>query len=134
MILHNNSTAARVTGKQYIDKNLKDMTTAVAPKKTYELVAIFFLIPALYIQSKWLNVFYGSGTSSPSARTSSYLGDFPDFFSVRSLAFLCLAFAVLAIVFASKSFNQPKVFWRVSSFIVVLIGSLITLLCLFQMI
>ena len=110
------------------------MSTAPAPKKTYELIAIIFLLPALYIQVKWLQVFYESNSLSPSARTSTFLDEFPSMIaSVRLIALLSLLFSVAAVVFASRSFNQPKIVWRVSSFIVVMIGSLIALLSIFQL-
>jgi hypothetical protein len=110
------------------------MSTHAAPKKTYELLAILCLLPALYIQVKWMQVFYGGGNMSPSARTSTFLEEFPSLIaSTRIIAFLSLAFAVVAIVLAQRSFNQPKMVWRISSFVVVLIAALIVLMSLFQM-
>ncbi len=109
------------------------MSTAPAPKKTYELIAIIFLLPALYLQYRWISIFSGSESTSPSARTARFMDIFPEVFSARSIVFICLAFAVLAVVFASKSFNQRKLVWRISSFMVVMLGSLIALLSLFQM-
>lgn len=110
------------------------MSTHKAPKKTYELLAILCLLPALYIQVKWLQVFYSSGNMSATARTSTFLEDFPSLIaSSRSIAFLSLLFAIVAIVLAQRSFNQPKMVWRISSFVVVLIAALIVLMSLFQM-
>jgi hypothetical protein len=109
------------------------MSTVAAPKKTYELIAIAFLIPALYIQLKWLQVFMSSGTLSAEARTSTFVDSFPIVSSARVIALISLAFSVLAIVYASRSFNQPKTFLRVSSFVVVFIGSITALLSIFEM-
>ncbi|WP_207496227.1 hypothetical protein [Aridibaculum aurantiacum] len=110
------------------------MSTAIAPKKTYELFAILCLLPALYIQLRWMMVFYSSGNLSPAARTSTFLDQFPGFLAnARLLAFVCLAFSIAAIAFAQRSFNQPKTFWRVSSFIVVFIAAIIAFLSIFQM-
>lgn len=104
-------------------------------KKTYELLSILFLLPAMYIQFIWLKEFYVSDSFSPATRTADFLGQFPDFLSsVRLIAFICLGFAIVSIYLASFSFKQPKLFWRISSFIIVMIASLIGLLCLFQMI
>jgi len=109
------------------------MKAAPTPKKTYELIAIILLLPALYIQIKWLQVFNDGSSLSPSARTERFLDTFPSMIaSGRLIALLSLIFAVAAVVFASRSFNQPKIAWRVSSLIVVLIGSLIALLSAFQ--
>ena len=110
------------------------MSTQVAPKKTFELLAILCLLPALYIQVKWMQIFYSSGNMSPTARTSTFLEGFPSLIATsRIIAFLSLAFAIVAIALAQRSFNQPKPFWRISSFIVVFIASLVVLLSLFQM-
>ena len=111
------------------------MSTKAAPKKTYELVAILFLLPALYIQVKWMQVFFGSARLSAEARTNTFLESFPSFMaSSRVIALLSLACAITAIVLAQRSFNQPKIFWRVSSFVVVLIAAIIVLMSLVQMI
>jgi hypothetical protein len=110
------------------------MSKVIAPKKTYELLAVIFLLPALFIQVKWLNIFYTSDSLSPTARTSAYLDEFPAMIaSSRIIALISLAFSVAAVIFASRSFNVPKAIWRISSFFVVMIGSLIVLLSLFQL-
>ena len=110
------------------------MSTHVAPKKTYELLAILCLLPALYIQVKWMQVFYSGGSMSASARTSTFLEEFPAFIaSTRLIAILSLLFAVVAIALAQRSFNQPKMVWRISSFVVVLVAALIVLMSLIQM-
>jgi hypothetical protein len=110
------------------------MPTISTPKKTYELIAIIFLLPALYIQAKWLQVFNDSSSLSPSARTSIFLDSFPSVIaSSKMIALLSLLFAVAAVVFASRSFNQRKMVWRISSFVVVMIGSLVALLSIFQL-
>jgi hypothetical protein len=109
-------------------------TATTTPKKTYELIAIIFLLPALYIQIKWLQVFNDSSSLSPSARTSTFLESFPSAIaSSKLIALLSLLFSVAAVVYASRSFNQTKIVWRISSFIVVLVGSLIALLSIFQL-
>ena len=109
------------------------MSTVAAPKKTYELIAIAFLIPALYIQVKWMMLFMGDSTLSPEARTSTFVESFPVISSAVFIALLSLTFSVLAIVFASRSFNQPKIAWRISSFVVVFIGAILALLSIVQM-
>ena len=94
------------------------MSTIAAPKKTYEVVAILLLLPALIIQLKYLNLLSNETT---------------DLSSNKMLVAISLICSVLAIVFASKSFNQTKMIWRISSFLIVFVGSLIALISIFQL-
>jgi uncharacterized membrane protein len=92
------------------------------------------LLPALFIELRWIIVSAAHPNASVASRESTFLEAFPSFFtSAKILLFICLVCSVAAVIFASRSFNQRKIVWRISSFVVVFIASIIALLSIFQM-
>jgi hypothetical protein len=109
------------------------MSTIAAPKKTYELVAFLCLLPALFIQMKWMKI-TANNSIAIDDRKRAFVELFPSFLaSAKLLMVISLVFALLAIILAGKSFNQKKVLWRISSFVIVLIAAAIVLFNIFQL-
>ena len=107
-------------------------STHKTPKKITAVVAIVFLLPALYIFGLWINVFRQDLT--PAQKITDFTGHFPSFMSdYRMIIYISMACCLAAIVLAAKSFKQHLVSLRVAMLLTVMIASLIFFVNLFQL-
>ncbi len=107
-------------------------TTKTTPRRIWLLVSILCLIPAALIISIWLRVI--NTTSNAEIRKGDFVSYFPaimqEGFIIKGVLVVC---CIAAIIFGSRSFNQPIVALRIISIITVLIAVLIALTALFSM-
>jgi hypothetical protein len=108
------------------------MSTKTPPRKIWLLASVLCLIPAALIFLIWIRVI--GSTSNPEIRKTEFLSYYPAFmqegFFIKGFTLLC---CIAAIIFGSRSFNQPIVALRILSIIIVLIAVLIALGVLFSM-
>ena len=107
-------------------------STHQVPKKISAIFAILFLLPALYIFGVWLKI-YRQEDLSIAQKNSLFTNSFPLHINdVKVIHYLCMAFAIVAIILAAKSFRQKKLFLRIIMMLTVLIGALIFFMNIFQ--
>lgn len=107
-------------------------STHKVPKKITAILAIVFLLPALYIFGLWMNVF--NQDISPSQKADEFTKHFhPLINDSRIVVYVSMAFCVIAIVLAAKSFKQPLVPLRIAMWLTVMIASLIFFMDIFQL-
>jgi hypothetical protein len=107
-------------------------STKTPPRKLWLFVSVLCLVPAVLIIGIWLRVM--NTTSNVEIRKGDFVSYFPAFmqegFIIKGLVLVC---CIAAIIFGSRSFNQPIVALRIISMITVLIAVLIALAALFSM-
>ncbi len=107
-------------------------STHKVPKKITAILAIVFLLPAVYIFGLWINVF--KQDISPAQKISSFTERFPGFLSdYKAILYISIALCVTAIILAAKSFKQPIIWLRVAMWLTVIIASLIFFMNVFQL-
>lgn len=106
-------------------------STHKIPKKLDAILAILFIIPPLYIYIIWVTV--ASDNNSQIQNVKAFTDHFPRFVSdVVTLAIISIICCIVALIFAAKSFKQPILFLRITSWLVVIIGAFLLFLNLFQ--
>jgi len=104
------------------------------PKKYMAIIALIFLLPALYIFSIWLKVWKGDYLNRP-RQVSAFLDHFPgQVQNLNGINYFTLACCLIAIILATKSFKQSHLSLRLITLFTVLGGILILLMTIFQMI
>ena len=107
-------------------------STHKVPKKITAVLAIVFLLPAIYIFILWMNVFKQDTTQSQ--KISEFTDHFPAFLSdYRNVMYVLIALCLAAIILAAKSFKQPVVLLRIAMWLTVMIASLIFFMSVFQL-
>jgi hypothetical protein len=107
-------------------------STHKVPKKITAILAIVFLIPAVYIFSLWTVAF--NEDVSQSQRISLFTDHFPRFLNdYKSILCVSLACSLIAMVLAAKSFKQPIIALRIAMWITVIVAALIFFLDIFQL-
>ncbi len=108
------------------------MSTKNPPRTIWIIASALSLVPAILIIAIWIRVI--GSTSNPEIRKNDFLAYFPSFmqedYFIKGFTFLC---CIAAVIFASRSFNQPVVALRMISILMVLIAVLIALTALFSM-
>jgi hypothetical protein len=108
-------------------------STRKVPKKITAILAIVFLLPALYIFGLWINVFRQDLT--PAQIISEFTGHFPSFMNnYKMIIYLSMTFCIIAIALAANSFRQRLVSLRLAMLFTVMIASLIFFVNVFQLI
>lgn len=106
-------------------------STHKIPKKIDAILAILFILPPLFIYITWVSV--ASDNNSQVQNVKAFTDKFPEFISgVVPLALISIACCILALIFAAKSFKQPILFLRITSWLVVIIGAFLLFLNIFQ--
>jgi hypothetical protein len=107
-------------------------STHKVPKKITAILAIIFILPALYIHGVWINV---SGHDITQAeKAEEFTGYFPSFLHDPGIiTYISMSFCVIAMIFAAKSFKQPLLLLRIAMWLIVMIASLIFFLDIFQL-
>jgi len=107
-------------------------STHKVPKKITAILAIVFLLPALYIFGLWINVF--SQDISPVQKVTEFTEHFPSLMSdYKLIMYISMACCLTAIVLAAKSFKQRLLSLRIAMWLTVMIASLIFFLNIFQL-
>lgn len=102
------------------------------PKKITAVLALACLLPAAYIFAIWSRVF--SQDLSQAQKISSFTDHFPAFLNdYKTIIYTSIAFSVIAMVLAAKSFKQPIVALRIAMWLTVIIAALIFFLDIFQL-
>ena len=86
------------------------MSKNYLPKKLLAFVGFALVIPPVLIQLGWIR-----------------LSD------EKMLIYVSLAFCIAAIICCSKSFNQPVIYLRIATVVIVLVASFIGLMNVFQL-
>ena len=95
-------------------------------KKTTAILAIVFLLPALYIFGVWLKVFNFNSDLNQAEKIAAFTGYFPKGLNdIKIITYFSMACCIVAMVLAAKSFKHPLVFLRVAMFITVIAAALI---------
>lgn len=106
-------------------------STHKIPKKIDAILAILFIIPPVYIYIIWITV--ASDNNSQIQNVKAFTNHFPPIVSsIISLALISISCCILALIFAAKSFKQPLLLLRITSWVVVIIGSFLLFLNIFQ--
>lgn len=109
-------------------------STHKLPKKITAVLAIIFLLPALYIFAIWIQVLNANAESSQAEKVSIFKSYFPAFIANGNLiTYISMVCCIAAMILASKSFKQPIIFLRIMMFITVIAAALMLLLDIFQM-
>jgi hypothetical protein len=102
------------------------------PKRTTAILAIIFLLPAIYIFGLWVNVF--SKDLTPAQKITDFTGNFPSFMSdYKILMVVSMACCIVAMILASKSFKQRLLSLRIAMWLAVMIATLIFFVDVFQL-
>lgn len=108
-------------------------STHKTPKKITAILALIFLLPALYIFILWTNAF--NQDISPSQKISLFTDHFPLHFNdYKTIICISIVCSVIAMVLAAKSFKQPIVALRISMWLTVIIAALIFFMGVFQLV
>jgi len=106
-------------------------STHKLPKKIDAILAMLFIIPAIYIYIIWISV--ASDNTTQVQNVKAFTDHFPKLISgVVPLAVISIVSCILALIFAAKSFKQPILFLRIAAWIIVIIGSFLLFLNIFQ--
>lgn len=106
--------------------------THKAPKKFTAILAIIFLLPALYIFGVWVNVFRQDITQKQ--KIVEFTEQFPSIINdYKIIMYLSIACCLVAMILASKSFKQRLLSLRIAMWLTVMAASLILLLDIFQL-
>jgi hypothetical protein len=104
------------------------------PKKITAVLALVFLLPAVYIFAIWLKV-YSPQDDSIARKDALFTSYFPGQINdVSILHYISIAFCITAIILAAKSFRQKNLLLRIAMMLTVLVASLIFFLNVFQVI
>ena len=107
-------------------------STHKTPKTITAIIAILFLIPALYIFILWINVF--SKDITPAQKISEFTDHFPSPVSdYKVIMYISIACCITAMVLAAKSFKQRLLSLRIAMWLTVMVASLIFFLNIFQL-
>ena len=102
-------------------------------KKYTAILAIIFLLPALYIFGVWLKAWNAEPDASQAAKTSAFLNWFPNGLTTNAVTFVSIGCCIAALVLAATSFKQRVVSLRVLMMLTVIFASFILLLDIFQL-
>ena len=107
-------------------------STHKVPKKITAILAIVFLLPALYIFGLWINAF------SKDISTPQKINEFTDHFpsplnDYKVIMYISIACCLTAMVLAAKSFKQRLLLLRIAMWLTVMVASLIFFLNIFQL-
>jgi hypothetical protein len=106
--------------------------THKAPKKVTAVLAIVFLLPALYIFTVWINVFNNDIT--PAQKIVEFTEHFPSFIgNYNFIIYFSMACCLAAMTLAAKSFKQPLLYLRIAMWLTVMLASLIFVVDIFQL-
>ena len=106
--------------------------THKAPKKILAVLAIIFLLPALYIFTIWIKVFNQDIT--PAQKVVEFTEHFPAFIgNYNIILYVSMAFCIGAMTLAAQSFKQRLLSLRIAMWLVVMVASLILFLDIFQL-
>ncbi len=106
--------------------------THKVPKKITAILAIVFLIPAVYIFAIWSKIF--ADDISQSQKISLFTDHFPGFMrDYKIILYTSIACCVVAMVLAAKSFKQPLIALRIAMWLTVIFAALIFFLNIFQL-
>ncbi len=107
-------------------------STHKIPKKITAILAIVFLLPALYIFGIWIKVFNRDITQAQ--KISEFTEHFPSFLSeYKMILYISIACCLIAMVLAAKSFKQRLLSLRIAMWLTVMLASLIFFLNIFQL-
>ncbi len=107
-------------------------STHKVPKKITAILAIVFLLPALYIFGIWIKVFNRDITQAQ--KISEFTEHFPSFLSeYKMILYISIACCLIAMVLAAKSFKQRLLSLRIAMWLTVMLASLIFFLNIFQL-
>ncbi|MDB5200183.1 MAG: hypothetical protein JWO92_2146 [Chitinophagaceae bacterium] len=107
-------------------------STHKVPKKITAILAVAFLLPALYIFGLWMKVF--SQDVTPAQKVVEFTDHFPASISdYKIIMYTSMACCLIAMVLAAKSFKQRLLSLRITMWLIVMIASLIFLLDVFQL-
>jgi hypothetical protein len=107
-------------------------STHKVPKKITAILAIVFILPAVYILGLWINVFGHDITQAQ--KVEEFTGHFPSFIrDPKLITFISMASCIIAVIFAAKSFKQKLLSLRIAMWLIVMIASLIFFLDIFQL-
>jgi len=107
-------------------------STHKPPKRNTAVLAIIFLLPALYIFAVWINVFQQDITTEQ--KVTEFTEKFPSFMAdYKTIFYISMASCLAALVLAAKSFKQRMVSLRIAMLLTVMIASLIFFVDLFQL-
>ncbi len=107
-------------------------STHKVPKKITAILAIIFLLPALYIFAIWTKAF-NQDISQPQ-KISLFTDHFPGFLNdYKIILYISIACCIIAMILAAKSFKQPLVSLRIAMWLTVIIAALIFFLNVFQL-
>ncbi len=107
-------------------------STHKVPKKITAILAIVFLLPAIYIFVLWLNIFRQD--LSPSQKIGTFTDYFPSVISdYQTILVISITCCVIAMALAAKGFKQPSLFLRILMWLTVIVAALIFFLTIFQL-
>lgn len=106
-------------------------STHKVPKKITAILAIVFILPAVYIYGVWISA---SGSDITQAeKVEQFTGHFPSLIGDNKiLAFISIVCCITAMILAAKSFKQPIIPLRIAMWLVVMIASFLLFLNIFQ--
>lgn len=107
-------------------------STHKVPKKITAILAILFILPALYIYGVWMTV--AGDDIAQEQKIEQFTGHFPSFISDNKiLSLISIACCIIAMILAAKSFKQPMIFLRITMWLIVMIAFLLLVLNVFQL-
>ena len=102
------------------------------PKKITAILAIVFLLPAVYIFGLWINVF--SKDTTPLQKIGEFTDHFPALLSdYKVIMYISIGCCLTAMILAAKSFKQRLLSLRIAMWLTVMISSLIFFMDIFQL-
>jgi len=107
-------------------------STHKVPKKITAILAIVFLLPALYIFVLWINVYKQDLT--PAQLISEFTDHFPSFISsYKVIIYFSMICCLISMILAAKSFKQNLLSLRIAMWLTVMVASLIFFVDIFQL-
>ena len=107
-------------------------STHKTPKTITAIIAILFLIPAVYIFILWINVF--SKDITPAQKIGEFTDHFPSPVSdYKIIMYISIACCLTAMILAARSFKQRLLSLRIAMWLTVMVASLIFFLNIFQL-
>ena len=107
--------------------------TNYAKKQMMAVLAIIFLLPALWITGTWIEVWNSHSELTSAARDSHFLEHFPSFMSttayVAVINFVC---GIISLTLAARSFKQRSLFLRILTMITAMVAFLVLVLTFFM--
>lgn len=105
-------------------------STHKAPKKITAVLAIVFLLPAVYIFAVWINVFNHDLTQPQ--KIVEFTEHFP-VNDIKIIIYFSMGCCIAAMILAAKSFKQRLVSLRIAMWLTVMLASLIFFMDMFQL-